>query len=440
MFGMNSITGKAYFRDAPENTLTVTSRFFTLQGEGPYRGMPAYFVRLAKCNLNCHFCFVPSTKILMGDGSHKSIRDVKLGDLVQSWNGKEFEPKPVTRLYQSISDQLVKIKTETGEVTWCTPDHPFLVGSGQWVPAKNLNSNSILVDSDQNIVTVRSVETYKIDSVEVSDAMGAFDGVVYNLEVQDNHTYVANNLVVHNCDTYFDSGEVQSFDKIFSDANTEIEQFFLKRGLAVPSWAQPGPDRKIVLVMSGGEPTLQSNLSAFLVQAQDHFFQSQIESNGTVPIDLPRSTTFVVSPKCLEKKVGDEVHAVRYLEPKQEMLARADCLKFVMCAPEIKQFAAYSEVPDWAHEWSRNTGKPVFVSPMNMYLREPQRAREMRAQKQLDEITIAERSQIDETISFWEKGLLDMELNQRNHEFTAEYAMKHGFILNLQIHLYASLP
>jgi len=33
-----------------------------------------------------------------------------------------------------------------------------------------------------------------------------------------------------------------------------------------------------------------------------------------------------------------------------------------------------------------------------------------------------------------------LKANQRNHEFTAEYAMTYGFILNLQIHLFASLP
>jgi 7-carboxy-7-deazaguanine synthase len=56
MFGTNQITGKKFFKDAPENTLFVTSMFFTLQGEGPYAGLPALFIRLAKCNLTCSFC------------------------------------------------------------------------------------------------------------------------------------------------------------------------------------------------------------------------------------------------------------------------------------------------------------------------------------------------------------------------------------------------
>lgn len=293
MFGMNEIVGKKYFNNAQPEQLLVTSRFYTLQGEGPYRGHPAYFIRLTKCNLACSFC-----------------------------------------------------------------------------------------------------------------------------------------------DTYFDSGSWKTFDELLEESKFVISEFYAKRDMVTPDWALEFP-RNIVLVITGGEPSLQQNLAPFLHKASRYFKNTQIESNGiNVLEDMPQSTTLVVSPKCAEK--NDK--AIKYLEPSQDMLDRADCLKFVMCAPEQEQYSPYAEVPVWAHQWAKRTGKPVFVSPMNVYLKEPKKAKELRAAKQLTEITIEERSEVDEVISFWEPGLLDMTKNQRNHEFTADYAMRHGFILNLQLHLFASLP
>lgn len=55
MFGHNQIRGQKAFEDA-DGRLLVTSMFMTLQGEGPFAGQPAFFVRLAYCNLNCSFC------------------------------------------------------------------------------------------------------------------------------------------------------------------------------------------------------------------------------------------------------------------------------------------------------------------------------------------------------------------------------------------------
>src|SRR3954467_9071958 len=38
------------------NSLSIHSIFYTLQGEGPYSGCPAVFMRLAGCNLQCPGC------------------------------------------------------------------------------------------------------------------------------------------------------------------------------------------------------------------------------------------------------------------------------------------------------------------------------------------------------------------------------------------------
>lgn len=40
----------------PQGALNVQEVFATIQGEGPFAGTPAIFVRLAGCNLQCPFC------------------------------------------------------------------------------------------------------------------------------------------------------------------------------------------------------------------------------------------------------------------------------------------------------------------------------------------------------------------------------------------------
>lgn len=43
-------------------TLSVHSIFYTIQGEGPFAGTPAVFIRLAGCNLQCPLCDTEYTK------------------------------------------------------------------------------------------------------------------------------------------------------------------------------------------------------------------------------------------------------------------------------------------------------------------------------------------------------------------------------------------
>jgi hypothetical protein len=145
---------------------------------------------------------------------------------------------------------------------------------------------------------------------------------------------------------------------------------------------------------------------------------------------VPEGVTLVCSPKCVEKNGV----AIKYYAPSKTILDRADCLKFVMSADPA---SPYSSVPDWALAWRDRTGKQIYCSPMNVYNSLPQRIKLLRAEK--GQITMEERSTVDEVISFWEPGLLNLEANQRNHEYTGQYCVENGLRLNLQQHLYASL-
>jgi organic radical activating enzyme len=292
MFGTNEIVGKKFFKDAPTDSLFVTSMFFTLQGEGPFSGQPALFIRLAKCNLDCSFC-----------------------------------------------------------------------------------------------------------------------------------------------DTFFDDGDWMTYDQIETKMDETIWNFWQSKGKEVPKWVyEPAEGRKtypnIVLVMTGGEPLIQENISAFMARQLSEFKEVQVESNGIPDTVVPEGVTLVCSPKCVEKNGV----AIKYYAPSKTILDRADCLKFVMSSdPE----SPYSSVPDWALAWRDRTGKQIYCSPMNVYNSYPQRIKLLRSEK--GTITMAERSTVDEVISFWEPGLLNLEANQRNHEYTGQYCVENGLRLNLQQHLYASL-
>ena len=417
MFGKNDIVGKGFFKDEPDKTLVVTSMFFTLQGEGPLRGEPAFFIRLSKCNLACSFCFPGNTLIRTENNRTKRIQHIKVGETVLSWDEKKanFVQKKVLSVNKRGSEKLLRISFTPYKSIYVTEEHPFLTTNG-WVKARELTSgDTVLNFSSQKKAHMQG---YKVACIEVFSESTPFTWrcfkklqetnlvEVYNIEVDDTHTYIAENLIVHNCDTFFDKGERMSFAEINHKITQIITDYFEGNP---PLWAVR---RNMALVITGGEPLLQDNLVNFLEVVGNTFLACQVETNGTQPLDkLPSEVLRVVSPKCREK---DGI-AIEYLKPKLDRLAWADYLKFVMCADKS---SPYSEIPDWAHEWVKESERrKIFISPMNIYNREP----------------------VGEVVSFWEPGLLNMEENRKNHEYAAKYCLQHGYILNLQIQLYASL-
>ena len=63
--------------------LDVHSVFYTIQGEGPYCGKPAIFIRLAGCNLQCPGCDTDYTS----NRKRRDITDISI-EVKQSWMPK----------------------------------------------------------------------------------------------------------------------------------------------------------------------------------------------------------------------------------------------------------------------------------------------------------------------------------------------------------------
>ena len=98
-------------QDLESQGLKVHSIFYTIQGEGPFTGFPAVFVRLAGCNLQCPGCDTDYT-------SHRSHLQVSLiiEEIYKAFDGAETLPIVVITggepFRQNIAPFVAKLLTE----------------------------------------------------------------------------------------------------------------------------------------------------------------------------------------------------------------------------------------------------------------------------------------------------------------------------------------
>ncbi|GAA0979537.1 hypothetical protein GCM10009551_019600 [Nocardiopsis tropica] len=165
--------------------------------------------------------FVRGTRVLMADGSHKPIEDVKIGDQVWASDPETGEEGPRTVLATIVGEgvkTLVEITVDTatqidagtldpgdlpdgpsrpgptvlGDAVIATDGHPFWVPLlGEWVDAVDLVPGMWFLSSEGTLVQVAGTRVWTEPER------------VYNLTVQDLHTYYvmtgAVATLVHNC-------------------------------------------------------------------------------------------------------------------------------------------------------------------------------------------------------------------------------------------------
>lgn len=104
-------------------TLRVHSIFWTIQGEGPFTGYPAVFLRLAGCNLQCPFCDTEYTDGARDLDVYRAFTEVTqmrpadvAGQKLLVITGGEPFRQNISRLVEAAGDEGWHVQVETNGV------------------------------------------------------------------------------------------------------------------------------------------------------------------------------------------------------------------------------------------------------------------------------------------------------------------------------------
>ena len=147
-------------------------------------------------------CF-PATATVDG----KPLISIKSGDIITSYNHARgsIEKRKVLHVFKRKPSALIRVWLKSGQSIVCTPNHPFWVEGKGYIAAQKLTEDDYVVHL-HCLPESGLVGKARVDSVEVLQPTGdgtfgglCPDGFVYNLEVEGNHNYFVDGILVHNC-------------------------------------------------------------------------------------------------------------------------------------------------------------------------------------------------------------------------------------------------
>ena len=128
------------------------------------------------CSLNCTYCLVQGTKILMSDFSHKNIEEIQVEDEVLGFEEhnefikhRSLIPSKVTKLFQRTERGYYKISHPSlRKSIRLTAEHPILTARGKWKQVRDLvQSDGIMVTNfdpddyyDTNVDDINYIKGY----------------------------------------------------------------------------------------------------------------------------------------------------------------------------------------------------------------------------------------------------------------------------------------
>lgn len=131
MFGTNK-QYKQQKQNEYDGSIKIKEIFFTIQGEGPFSGIPAVFVRFGNCHLRCNFCdtdFESDLKSLIIKTIIQKINEVKnrACKFVVITGGEPFIQYGLIDLVKKLLELDFSVQIETAGNLWLDlPQHKKL--------------------------------------------------------------------------------------------------------------------------------------------------------------------------------------------------------------------------------------------------------------------------------------------------------------------------
>ena len=151
-------------------------------------------------------CFVPGTQVKMADGKTKNIEDVKVGDMVLSYNEKtkKYENCAVTGLITNPNTtNIARVNLKDGTKIEMNEYHPIYTQDG-WKSLTNYKGLPTLTKDDKVLSTNNKfIEISSIDCWKEETPI-----ITYNLSIEKTHNYFVGNtpVLVHNAQCANDEG------------------------------------------------------------------------------------------------------------------------------------------------------------------------------------------------------------------------------------------
>jgi len=148
-------------------------------------------------------CFVAGTKVIVASGEEMNIEDIFEGISLLTYNTEtnKFEGGVVKKLIRPEKDNIINVRLTDGTLIKSTEEHPYYVKGKGWcsfaphlsaelhdIEVSQLVPGDFVMDSKERWIEIKSIVPEILAPTQT----------VYNFEIQGNHTYFANGILVHN--------------------------------------------------------------------------------------------------------------------------------------------------------------------------------------------------------------------------------------------------